>query len=187
MKYNYEGERIRNNNSVLKEIIILLIGTGIAILLAFMITTFMLQKTTMWDESMEPAISQDTKVIANKAAYLIGKPKRNDVVVFKKNGDEHNYYNIKRIIALPGETIQIINGIVYINGDPLDEKIKADPIVTEGLADEQITLEKGEYFVLGDNRNKSEDSRYSSVGIVSKKEILGKVLVSISPKFAFVQ
>ncbi len=186
MKYNYEGERI-HNNSILRELVILLIGTSIAVFLAFMITTFLLQKTTMWDMSMEPAIVQDTKVIANRISYLIGKPKRNDVIVFKKSGDEHNYYNIKRVIALPGETIQVIDGNVYIDGEPLKEKMDVEPIITEGLADEQLTLEKGEYFVLGDNRNKSEDSRYSSVGIIYKKEIVGKVLVSIKPKFAFIQ
>lgn len=187
MKYNYEGERIRNHNNILREVIIWMIGTVVAVFLAFIIVNFCLQKTTMWDESMEPAITQNTKVIANKLSYLIAKPKRNDVIVFKKSGDEHNYYNIKRVIAVPGETIQIIDGVVYIDGEPLKEKIKVDSIITEGLADEQITLEKGEYFVLGDNRNKSEDSRYSSVGIIYKKEIIGKVLVSIKPKFSLIQ
>ena len=79
-----------------------------------------------------------------------------------------------------------MDGILYINDKPYEEINKVEKMITAGVAEEKITLEKGEYFVLGDNRNQSEDSRYSSVGMITKKDIVGKAWIRLKPSFDFI-
>jgi signal peptidase I len=107
------------------------------------------------------------------------------VIVYKQSGKEHSYYDIKRIIALPGEKLQIIDGLIYINGEVIDEIVNVEPMGNYGLAAEEILLEENEYFVLGDNRNNSEDSRFASVGMIRREEIIGEAFIRTSP-FNFV-
>ena len=130
---------------------------------------------------MEPTLMEGQVVIVNKIEYYLKSPKRNDVIVYKQSNREHSYYEIKRVIGLPGETVKIKNGIIYINDEVLKEKIKTETIENAGLAEEGIKLDDNEYFVLGDNRNDSEDSRFASVGNVLKNEILGKAVAVEKP------
>ena len=134
---------------------------------------------------MEPTLMEGQVVIVNKIEYYLKSPKRNDVIVYKQSNREHSYYEIKRVIGLPGETVKIKNGMIYINDEVLKEKIKTETIENAGLAEEGIKLDDNEYFVLGDNRNDSEDSRFASVGNVLKNEILGKA-VAIEKPFTLV-
>lgn len=118
-------------------------------------------------------------LIIDRFGYYIKKPKRFDIIVFPIDG--MNY--IKRIIGLPGETVQIIDGFIYINGKVLDENYGKEAIKSgyEGLASEQIVIGAKEYFVLGDNRNHSTDSRDETVGNVPKSKIIGKASFRIWP------
>jgi signal peptidase I len=131
--------------------------------------------------SMETTLNDSDKVIINKFSYRFTDPKRFDVIVFKQSGKEHSYYDIKRIYGLPGETLQIKEGLIYINGEVIEDKINAEPMANYGLADEEIILEENEYFVLGDNRNNSEDSRFASIGNIRKDEIVGEAFIRVKP------
>ena len=93
--------------------------------------------------------------------------------------------SIKRVVGLPGETLQIVDGAVHINGEEIKEKINCEKMLIPGLAKDAITLEEGEYFVLGDNRNNSEDSRFANVGTVVEGEIIGKAWLRLN-EFGFV-
>lgn len=110
----------------------------------------------------------------NRVVYKLSSPKRNDVVVFLPNGNENSHYYVKRVIGLPGETIQIKDGKVYINGVLLNEDDALDQMIDAGIAQNELTLAADEYFVLGDNRNSSEDSRSGNIGAVKKDNIIGK-------------
>ena len=134
---------------------------------------------------MQPTLQDGNSIVVNKMSYRFKKPKRNDVIVFKQSGSEHSYYNIKRVIGLPGETVQIKDGFVYINGKKLKEEFRFDEIANGGLANEEIKLDAKEYFVLGDNRNASEDSRYTNIGLVMKQDIVGRAWMRVKP-FDFV-
>lgn len=162
---------------IIKEVIIWIIELAIVVGLAYFVVNFTIDRTTMLEASMDPTLVDQDKIIINKFAYRFSKPERFDVVVFKQSGNEHSYYNIKRIIGLPGETIYINNGNVYINGDLLNEPIGIEPISNSGLAAEEITLDENEYFVLGDNRNNSEDSRFANIGNILSDEIIGKAWI----------
>ena len=129
---------------------------------------------------MEPSIETGQHLLMNKVTYKLKEPQRGDVIAFKKDGKEHSSIHVKRIIGLPGEKIQIKDGKVYINGKLYKEK-NFPNIINPGLAEQQITLGKNEYFVLGDNRNNSEDSRFSSIGMVKRKHIIGKTWMVLSP------
>ncbi|MCD8012648.1 MAG: signal peptidase I, partial [Lachnospiraceae bacterium] len=107
-------------------------------------------------------------------------PQRFDVVVFPFQYQEDTYY-IKRIIGLPGETVQIVDGEIYINGDELEESYGYEEIKNAGLASTEITLGEQEYFVLGDNRNDSTDSREPSVGNITRDQIVGKAVFRVWP------
>jgi signal peptidase I len=155
------------------------------IFLAYFIIYYALEKTEMVGISMQSTLSDKDEVIINKFSYRFTDPKRFDVIVFKQSGKEHSFYNIKRIIALPGETLQIKDGIIYINGEAVEDIVNVETMNNYGLADEEITLEENEYFVLGDNRNNSEDSRFASIGMIRRDEIIGKAFIRVSP-FNFV-
>ncbi len=155
------------------------------IFLAYFIVYYALERTEMVGISMESTLQDNDQIIINKFSYRFGDPKRYDVIVFKQSGKEHSYYNIKRIIALPGEKLQIKDGIIYINGEPVPEAINVEPMANYGLATEEITLEENEYFVLGDNRNNSEDSRFASIGMIRRSDIIGKAFIRVKP-FNFV-
>lgn len=178
--FDRDKKRARNRKTIFK-ILIWIIEIVAVVLIAFYIINFALEKTTMLGNSMEVTLKAQDKVIINKLAYVFKDPKRYDVIVFKQSGDEHNYYNIKRIIGLPGETVQIKGGFVYINGEVLEEPMVVDLIQMGGLANDEIVLEEDEYFVLGDNRNISEDSRFANIGNVVFDDIIGKAWIRLSP------
>ena len=186
MRYNFDSEDTsEKRKKIIKEIIIWVVEIIAVILLAYFLVEYAAEKTTVVGESMETTLQEGDKVIINKLAYRFSKPNRFDVIVFKQRGKEHSYYNIKRIIGLPGETVQIKDGVVYINGEPITEKSAVDVIINPGLAVEPITLEDKEYFVLGDNRNLSEDSRFANIGNVVLDDIIGKAWIRLKP-FNFV-
>lgn len=186
MDFGYKEEKESVFGSILREWPILLIEVIVAVLLGFLLITFGFEKTTVSGNSMDPILKDGDTVVVSKIAYAVLSPRRNDVIVYRQEGKEHSYNSVKRVIGLPGEKILIEDGKIYIDGEPYEEINGVDPMVSGGIAEEEITLEKGEYFVLGDNRNQSEDSRYSSVGMVKKKEIVGKAWIRTSPSFGFV-
>jgi len=186
MEFDFDRE---NRSPVVKKIVIKILiwilQIAAVVLLAYLITSYALEKTTALGNSMEQTLVEQDKIIINKAAYRFSKPKRYDVVVFKQTNKEHSYLNIKRIVGLPGETIQISGGSVFINGTVLAEPIPVEAMVNSGLAEEEITLDENEYFVLGDNRNNSEDSRFANIGNILADDIIGKAWIR-SNDFAFI-
>lgn len=158
---------------VIEVVIVLALAAGFAFAFG--------QSITMQESSMEPTLQGGDQILINKVAYRIGSPKRGDVIAFKSSEDEDASTHIKRVIGLPGESIQIKDGLILINGETYMESKDFPKINNEGLAETSITLSKDEYFVLGDNRNNSEDSRFSNVGNIQKKNIVGKLWGIISP------
>ena len=135
---------------------------------------------TVMGSSMEDTLEDGDTVFVNRVAYLVSEPQAGDIVVFLLNGNEKDHYYVKRVVAVPGDTVQIVDGVLYVNGEMYDEE-DTEAIKTAGLAQEEITLGEDEYFVLGDNRNSSEDSRYANIGNVKSEYIIGKVWFVISP------
>ena len=181
MKYDFDDEKVTPLwKKIVKEVLIWLICIGLSILAAYLITHYALEKTNMPDDSMKETLSQDDSILINKFSYKIKEPKRMDVVVFKKENSTDSNYNIKIIIGIPGDTVKIKDGVIYINGTELKETVKTDVMTNSGLAKDGVTLAEGEYFVLGDNRNECEDSRFSGVGKVTKDEIIGKAWIRLN-------
>ena len=182
--YFHKKARIETTPSakkIIKEIMIWRLLIVITITVSYLVTTNIFVKTSVSGVSMEPTLKEGQVVIVNKFEYYLKKPKRNDVIVYKQSNKEHSYFELKRVIGLPGETVKIKNGVVYINDEVMKEKIKTDIIQNSGLAEEGVKLDDNEYFVLGDNRNDSEDSRFASVGNVLRNEILGKAIAIEKP------
>lgn len=131
---------------------------------------------------MESTLENGDQLIVENVSYYFHEPERFDVIVFPYN---QGVSYIKRIIGLPGETIQIKEGVIYINGEALKENYGKDTIRDAGLAKKKITLEEDEYFVLGDNRNASIDSRRLEVGPVKRSKIKGKAWLRFYPFSSF--
>ena len=132
------------------------------------------------DKSERTTLSDGDNLIVDKISYRFRDPERFEIIVFPFQYEEHTYY-IKRIIGLPGETVQVIDGYVYINGEMLDENYGLEVMDDPGIAAEPITLGEDEYFVLGDNRNHSSDSRDPSVGVLHRDDIMGRAWIRIWP------
>lgn len=159
----------------------------IAVVLIFgvLVGIAMFQSVTMQESAMEPTLQVGERFFVNRAIYKVSSPKRGDIIVYKTSGSDDAALHIGRVIGLPGETVQISNGSILINGDVYNENKGFPEINNAGLASDGVSLESGEYFILGDNRNNSEDSRYGDIGNINKKYIVGKVWFIISPKNKF--
>lgn len=166
--------------SILGELLSWLIYIVIVVILSLGIITFIGQRTKVSGHSMETTLSDGDNLIVDKISYRFRDPERFEIIVFPFQYEEHTYY-IKRIIGLPGETVQVIDGYVYINGEVLDENYGLEVMDDPGIAAEPITLGEDEYFVLGDNRNHSSDSRVPNVGVLKRKDLLGRAWVRIWP------
>ena len=161
------------SSSTLKEIFVYIFGICLSVFLAFIIVYSVGMKISVIGESMEPAYQNGQKVLVNRYAYLLSSPKAGDVIAFLPNGNKSSHYYIKRVVAVPGDTVEIKDGRLYVNGSRVIEDY--DKMAEAGIAENQITLASGEYFVLGDNRNASEDSRSANIGPVKSTDIIGKV------------
>ena len=153
----------------------------VVLLFAALTAVMMFQSVTMQESSMEPTISVGDKFFMNRLIYKVSSPKRGDIIVFRTNASDDAALHIRRVIALPGETVQITDGMIIIDGRLYKEGKGFPSISNPGLAASPITLDNNEYFVLGDNRNNSEDSRYGDIGLINKRYIAGKLWFTISP------
>ncbi len=148
----------------------------------FFVPEYVLQRTQVEGPSMENSLHNNDFLMVEKISYRLDALKRFDIIVFYPYGRENKEeYFVKRLIGLPGETIQIKGEDIFINGKVLEEDYGKDPITNAGIAKDPITLGEDEYFVLGDNREISLDSRYEEVGVLSKKNIGGKAILRIWP------
>lgn len=156
-----------------------LLYLAVIIGLTYFIIHFVGQRTVVNGPSMQPTLEDGDNLIVDKFSYHFKDPKRFDIVVFPQG--ENTYY-IKRVIGLPGERVRIDDtGIIYINDEPLKESYGKEVIRDAMDAADEITLAADEYFVLGDNRNDSMDSRDSRVGMIKRKDIIGRAWVRIFP------
>lgn len=162
------------DSNILKEILSWIFSVLVAILLAFVCVHSFGLKTSVIGASMEPALYNGQEILINRLIYQVSAPKRDDIVVFLPNGNHNTHFYVKRVVALPGENVQIRDGKLYVD-DVLKEDISYDKIADAGIAENPIHLDVDEYFVLGDNVNSSEDSRSGNIAAVKKDTILGKV------------
>lgn len=158
-------------------------------LLAFIIVWNFGQRVSTIGDSMKPVLKNGDVVLVNRVVYNARRPKRGDIIDFKPKGNENSRYYIKRVIALPGETVEIIENRIYIDGVKLDEAYETTNIDKVGLLSGKMKLKEDEYFVLGDDRENSEDSRNPEVGNVKRAHIYGKAWFVISPyeNFGFIK
>ncbi len=137
---------------------------------------------TIQESSMDPTINAGNKVLINRAAYTFGGVKRGDLIAYRNTEATDSSVHVKRVIGLPGETIQIKDGLILINGQTYIESEELPSMTNPGIAADPVKLGSEEYFVLGDNRNNSEDSRFTDVGNIDKNYIIGKVWFRTFPK-----
>ena len=170
---------------VIKEIITTSLYVLLVLCLSYLFITFVGQRTEVQGSSMEATLSNGDQLIVDKISYRFRDPKRYDIIVFPFRYEDNTFY-IKRIIGLPGETIQIDGeGNIWVNGEILEESYGRERIRDPGLAAEPITLGEDEYFVMGDNRNNSSDSRVEAVGNIHRNEIIGRAFIRIWPLSKF--
>lgn len=172
---NFNRHKKRTNDKLVKEVLFWILQIALTILLAFTFVYFIGLRTSAVGQSMAETIYNGDNILVNRFVYAVSRPKPNDIIVFKPNGNEKSHLYIKRVIGVPGDTVQIIKGVVYVNGEVFSEAISMSSIEEAGIAAEPIILKDDEYFVLGDNRNNSEDSRFANIGNVRKEHIIGKV------------
>lgn len=171
-------EKKRRKISFLAELLLYVLIVAFCLLF---VPRYVVQRTVVDGDSMMDTLLDEDNLIVEKISYHFDNPKRFDIIVFYPYGRDDERYFVKRIIGLPGETIQIIGDRIFINGELLEENYGKDPMTNSGIASEPLQLADDEYFVLGDNREISLDSRYSEVGPVKRELIEGKVVFRIYP------
>ena len=169
-----------------KKAILLEYGCYFLILLFFLFIApkFLVEKVIVDGTSMENTLFDEEQLLIEKVSRYFGELERFDIIVFTKNDGNVEKTYVKRIIGLPGETVQIVGNQIYVDGTVLSESYGKNAMNTEGIAREKITLGE-EYFVLGDNRAVSVDSRQAKVGTVKKEEIDGVVMLRVAPLASF--
>ena len=188
-KLKFGKKRRRMNYDMLREILVWVLQIALVCFLAFVCVWYFGKKVSVIGDSMNPELKNGNVTLLSRAAYSVGTPKRGDVVAFKPNGNENSHYYIKRIIGLPGETLSFADGKIMVDGRAIKERYDTTEIEELGMLNEPVTLKNNEYFVLGDDRQNSEDSRNPELGAIKRKHIAGKVWFVISPgkTFGFVR
>ena len=158
-----------------------LLGIVVAVGLAFFLVHSFGMRTTVIGVSMEDTLYSGQTILVNRIAYLLFPPKSGDIVVFLPNGNANTHYYIKRVVGVPGDTVEFRDGRLYVNGIK-EENEEYDKVADPGIAEEPIALGADEFFVLGDNRNNSEDSRSGNIGMVHRNLITGKVWFQLGTK-----
>ncbi len=177
-----EPKKKNNSRGVLYDLIFYAVLIFVCI---YILPNFVLQRTIVDGASMENTLHNGEQLYVEKITYHFDAIDRFDIIVFYPFGRENSEYYVKRVIGLPGETVQIIGSDIYIDGEILEENYGKEPILDPGRAAQAIVLGEGEYFVMGDNRNHSRDSRFEEVGNVEKKNIGGTVILRIKPLSKF--
>lgn len=178
---NFGRQKKKVDMGIVKEILSWTAEILIAVAVAFTLVYFIGLRTSVVGQSMSDTLNGGDEILVNRYIYKVTDPKKNDIIVFLPNGNEKSHYYVKRVIAVPGDTVLIQNGAVYVNGELFEEEIEVASMEEAGIAGEEILLEGDEYFVLGDNRNNSEDSRYANIGNIKKEYIIGKAWFRIAP------
>ena len=161
---------------MIREVFSWIFYTFVAIFMALFVVMAFGMRTKVIGESMEPTLYHGQDVLINRIAYKFMSPKSGDIIVFLPNGNINSHDYIKRVVAVPGDTVQIKDGKLYVNSQEQDSKDSLyDKMEDAGVASNKIELADDEYFVLGDNRNSSEDSRSANIGTVKSNSIIGKV------------
>ena len=174
---------------VLREVLSTSVYILFVLCAVYLVIHFVGQRTQVLGSSMEPKLSSEDNLIVDKISYRFHDPERFDIIVFPFRNADNTFY-IKRIIGLPGESVQIDeSGNILINGEFLEESYGKEVIKSPGRAYEEIQLGDDEYFVMGDNRNSSMDSRDPSVGNIMRNEIIGRAWLRIWPldKFGLIR
>ena len=167
--------------NILKEILSTSVYLLVVLLVTYLIVNYVGQRTQVVGSSMESTLSDGDNLIVDKITYRFQDPERFDIIVFPFKYEKNTYY-IKRIIGMPGEKIRIDSeGVIYVNGEVLNEHYGREVIADPGVVKGEITLGKDEYFVVGDNRNNSTDSRDPMVGNIHRDDILGRAWLRIWP------
>ena len=167
----------------IKELLSFIMNIAIGIAIGLFIVIFVGQHTYIEGHSMEPSLQHHDVLIIDKVSYRFTEPSRFDIIAFPYDAQDHH---VKRIIGLPGEEVQIIAGFIYINGVLLEEDFGYEELINNpGIARERILLGEDEYFLLGDNRNRSRDSRDPTVGARHRDEFVGRVWVRVWPPSNF--
>lgn len=166
-------------NFIIDKVIKWIVDLVVVAFIALFFTIYMCEETDIVGDSMSPALNDGQVVLINKMAYKLGEPDRFDVIVYKSHTNDEQYV-VKRIIGLPGETVKIEDSKIYINGELIEDEYFAGKYES-GHADSEIKIAGDEYFVLGDNRNLSEDSRFNYIGNIKEDDIVGKAWLISSP------
>lgn len=181
-KSNYSQQQMQIRRDREKQQKIIFIVELIAVVIASAVTAWtFFGSYSMQEGSMEPTIETGDRFLVNRAAYRIGGIHRGDLIAYRSKDDADESIHVKRVIALPGETVQIRDGVILINGKTYMENKSFPSITNAGAASEELTIGDDEYFVLGDNRNNSEDSRFTDVGNIQRRNIIGKAWFLTSP------
>ncbi|MDO4454480.1 MAG: signal peptidase I [Eubacteriales bacterium] len=179
---NPENESEKSASDKWKSLLANILWIAGILLAVIFIVEFVGQRTKVDGRSMEPMLQDGDQLIVDKISYRFRDPERFDIIIFPYHGDgSKKVYYIKRIIGLPGETVQIVDGKIYIDGEVLEEDYGKEVMEEAGRASQPIVLGDDEYFVLGDNRNNSKDSRVESVGNIKRSDIIGRAWVRIFP------
>lgn len=178
---NFRKKKRKLNLPLLREIAIWILEIAITVAIAGVCVYFVGARTTVVGQSMSEQLRDGDQVLINRFIYKVSKPKIGDVIIFLPNGNEKSHYYIKRVVAAGGDTVQIVDGVIYVNGAPLEEVHFSGTISDPGVAAEEQKLAADECFVLGDNPGGSEDSRFANIGNVKSSYIIGKAWFKLLP------